>query len=312
MNGGVSTRTAALLAAVIPAGIALIVAAVLLVAPAAHAAPTAAAVAGHSIQFSDDGITWSNSYTRALFGDVLLVPGGSADRAFYVKNNSADPAALRVTLYGVAATDTVLAGAMSISTSTPSLPGGTVAITDARPCATLSDGQVLAAGQSVRLDNVASLADLTGSTGQTHQVSFSLAVSLRSTDLGAPAPDTCPADFDNTVVGSPDPGTGTSTHPVYRLGAGGWTPAPPTAPAPTPSPTATVPAAPTPPGLGLGGLVGNTERFYQENTVALWLSMAVLGALLFLFVRRRRPEDGDASHDHPYSRQPTTQIGTGR
>ncbi len=312
MNGGISTRTAALLAAVIPAGIALIVAVVLLVAPAAHAAPAAATGAGHSIQFSDDGITWSNSYTRALFGGVLLVPGGSADRALYVKNNSADPAALRVTLYGVAATDTDLAGAMSISTSTPSLPGGVVAITDARPCATLSDGQVLAAGQGIRLDNVASLADLTGSIGQTHQVSFKIAVSLRSTDLGAPAPDTCPADFDNTVIGSPDPGTGTTSHPVYHLGAGGWTPAPPTAPAPTPSPTATVPAAPTPPGQGLGSLVGNTERFYQENTVAFWLAMAALGALLLLILRRRRSDDDDLSQHHPYSRQPTTQIGTGR
>ncbi len=33
-------------------------------------------------------------------------------------------------------------------------------VTDARPCATLSQGQVLAAGDGIRLDNVAALADL--------------------------------------------------------------------------------------------------------------------------------------------------------
>jgi hypothetical protein len=309
MNGSIPTRTAALLAAVIPAGIALIVTVVLLVAPAAHAAPAAT---GHPIQFSDDGISWSDSYTRALFAGVLLVPGGSTDRAFYVKNNSGEPAVLRVTLYGVATTDTDLAAAMSIATSTPSMPGGAVAVTDARPCATLSQGQVLAAGQGIRLDNVASLADVSGSTGQTHQVSFKIAVSLSSTDAGAPAPDSCPTDFDNTVVGSPDPGTGTGSHPVYHLGAGGWTPAPPTASTPTPSATPTAPATPTPSGPGLGTLVGNTERFYQENTVALWLAMAVIGALVLVLVRRRRPDDDDPSQHHPYSRQPTTQIGTGR
>jgi hypothetical protein len=302
MNGKISVRNAAVLAAVIPLGIALIVAVVFLVAPAAHAA-----TGGRPVQFSEDGTHWSNSYDRSLFGGVLLVPGGSVDRDFWVRNNTDESAILRVTLYGVAATDTDLAAAMTLSTSTPSLPGAAVAVTDARPCATLSQGQVLAAGDGVRLQNVATLADLSGTSGQGHGVSFKLAVSLSSTDSSAPAPNSCPTDFDNTVVGSTDPGTGTSSHPVYHLGAGGWTPAPP-ASSPTTAPTAspTSPAEPEPGNPIAGSLAANTVRLFQENFVALWLAMAVLGALLFLFISRRRSDRDDADSHSPYSRQPTT------
>ena len=307
MNGAISKRKAAWLAAVIPAGIALIVAAVLLIAPAAHASTATGAT--QPVQFSADGIHWSDSYAGALFGGVLLVPGGSVDRAFYVRNGAGDPAVLRVTLYDVTTTDTALATAMTVSTSMPGRPGAAVSVTDARPCATLSQGQVLAAGDGVRLDNVAALADLNGTGGQTRNVSFKLAISLSSTDAAAPAPNTCPTDFNTgtgTVIGAPSTGGGTTAHPVYHLGATGWTPVSGTASAQLPSPPA--PGKPADPAL-----VVNTQRLYQENVVALWLSMAVLGVLLLLFVRRRRRDDAfDTFDTSSYSRQPTSQIGPGR
>lgn len=310
MRESISVRKAAVLAAVIPMGIALIIAAVFLIAPAAHAAPettTAAQAAGQAVQFSTDGIHWSDSYTGSLFGGVLLVPGGSAQRAFYVRNNAGEPAKLRVTLYDLATTDINLAAAMSVSTSTPGFPGASIPVTDARPCATLSQGQVLAAGDGIRLDNVAALADLNGTVGQTRAVSFKLAISLSSTDSAAPLPNTCPTDFSATVVGSPDPGTGTTRHPVYHLGAGGWTPDPATASGTVPTPAPVVPGTPAP-----QTLVFNTERLYQENTVALWLAMAVLGVLLLLVLRRRRRDHDDAFEQYPYFREPTSQNGTGR
>lgn len=280
----------------------------LLDAPAAHATAAAATSSGRPVQFSDDGIHWSDSYSSALFGGVLLVPGGSVDRVFYVRNNSDQSAALRVTLYGVAATDTDLAAAMTLSTSMPGRPGAAVPITDARPCATLSQGQVLAAGDGVRLDNVAALADLSGAAGQARAVSFQLAISLSSTDSAAPQPNSCPTDFDNTVIGSPDPGPGTASHPVYRLGAGGWTPSPGTASAPGATPTPTVQADPGLPGAAVHSLATNTERLYQENIVALWLAMTLLGGLIFVVVRRRRRDD-DAAIDYPNTHH---KIGIGR
>ena len=311
MSGTIPTRRAAVFAGVIAAGIAGIIAAVLLIAPAANADPGTGT--GRPVQFSDDGVTWSNNYTKALFGGVLLVPGGSADRALYVLNNAGEPAVMRVTLFDVVTTDTALAGALTVATSMPGSPGATVPVTDARPCVTLSQGQVLAAGDSVKLDNVAALADLTGTGGQARGVSFKLAISLRSTDSAAPVPNSCPTDYDtSTVVGTPDPGTGTVSHPVYHLGAGGWTPVPATASTSTVTPTPAPTTAPAEPGPAVRSLVANTERLYQENVVALWLAMAVLGVPLLLFVRRRRRSDDDALEQYPLSRQPTTQIGTGR
>ncbi len=306
MNGGIPIRTVPVLAAAIPAGIAVIVATVLLVAPAAHAAT--AATATHPVQFSDDGIHWSGSYTDALFGGVLLVPGGSVDRAFYVRNAADEPAVLRVTLFDVATTDTDLAGAMTIRTSMPGRPGAAVPVTDARPCATLSQGQVLAAGDSVKLDNVAALADLSGVSGQSRAVSFKLGLSLSSTDAAAPAPSSCPTDYDTgTLVGAPDPRTGTPTHPISHLGAGGWTPAP----ARESTPITTSAAPPTKPGPAVRSLLANTQRLYQEDVVGFWLAMAVLGMMLLLVVRRRR-RDKDALGASSYPGPPTKQIGTGR
>jgi len=305
MNASMSKQNAAWLAAVIPAGIVLIVAAVLLVAPAARAATTAAPA--HPVQFSDDGTHWSDSYTDALFGGVLLVPGGSADRAFYVRNGANEPAILHATLFDVATTDIAFAGAMSLATSVPGMPGAAVPVTDARPCATLSQGLVLAAGDSVKLDNVVALGDLDDTTGQSSAVSFKIAISLSSTDAAAPAPNTCPTDYDTgTVIGVPEPGmgSGSGSRPVYHLQASGWTPV--TGAASADLPTTGRPAPPVD-----AALVVNSARLFQEYYVALWLAMAAIGALLYFLLRRRHPDD-DASHHNPYSRQPTTQIGTGR
>jgi hypothetical protein len=309
MNGAMSKQKLARRAAAISAAMGLVVAAVLLVAPAAQAAPVAAPA--HPVQFSSDGAHWSNSYTDALFGGVQLVPGGSVDRAFYVRNGSDEPAVLRVTLFDVATTDIALAAAMSLTTSLPGMPGSAVPVTDARPCATLSQGLTLAAGDSVKLDNNAALADLTGTTGQSKTVSFKLAISLSSADAAAPAPDTCPTDTDTdtgtgTVVGAPDPGTGTGagSRPVYHLVQSGWTPVSGSASADLPKPAQPAPTLDT-------ALVVNSARLFQEYFVALWLAMAAVGALLFFLVRRRRPDDA-ADDRYSYSRQPTTQIGTGR
>jgi hypothetical protein len=297
-------------------GLAAAVAAAVMLIAGLAVAPAAQAASGAPVQFSDDGIQWSNSYTRALFTGVLLVPGGSVDRVFYVRNNSGQAAKLRVTLYGVATTDPDLAAAMSLSTSLPGRAGAAVPVTTARPCATLNQGQVLADGDSVRLDNVAALGNLNGTGGQGRSVSFSLAITLSSTGSAAPVPNSCPTDSDNTVIGSPEPPTGTGSQPVYHLGAQGWTPSPATASGPTANdPATTDPGVPStsdqPGGPVVRRLVANTQRLFQENTVAFWLAMVALGALLLLFVNRRRRSDDDRdSLQYPYP--PTTQIGTGR
>ena len=300
MSAVIRTGRAVGLTAATLAGVAVLVCPVLAAAPAAHAT----ASASQPMQFSDDGVHWSDSYMGALFGGVILVPGGSADRAFYVRNGAAEPAVLRVTLFDVTTTDTYLAAALSLATSMPGRPGASIPVTNAHPCVTLSQGQVLAAGGGIRLDNVAALADLNGTNGQEHTVSFKLAVSLSSTDSAAPAPNSCPSDAGSgTVVGIPIAPSGPGAAPVYySLGANGWTAPPSTGSGSTADPDGGADVIMTPTDRAL---VANTERLYQENYVAFWLAMAVLGTLLVLIVRRRN--DNSSSQ---YS--PTEKIGTGR
>lgn len=269
-------------------------AALLAAGPVIEAQPAvAAAPAARYVQFSSDGSHWSDSYAGALFGGVLLVPGGSVERPLYVRSTAPDAGILTVTLFDVTATDLDYAGALSVAASTPGHAGTAVPVTSARPCATLTQGQVLGSGDSIRIDTTAALADLGGTTGQRGSASFVLAVTLSSRDAAAPAPDTCSIDFANgggAVAGTPDPGTPAGTAPVYHLGSTGWTPAPGTAAPATIDPEAS--ASGTLPFVR--DLVANTERLYQEYFVAYWIALAILGALILLAVRRFRSGDATA------------------
>ena len=104
----VTTRRAIRLSAVLVIVLATCTA-VLLGTPSAATAATPSTGPTQVVQFSSDGIHWSDSYTDQLFHGVLLVPGGSASRAFYVRNGSTEAAILRVTLADVTTTSIPLA-----------------------------------------------------------------------------------------------------------------------------------------------------------------------------------------------------------
>lgn len=266
------------------------------------------------VQFSTDGIHWSDSYTAQLFQGVRLVPNSSSLRSFYVRNGSTESALLRVTLADVTTNSIPLADAMTISTSTSGAPGATVAVDQAQPCYTLSQGLQLASGDSVRLDNTASLGDLNGTVGQNASVWFTLRVSFSSTDAAAPAPNDCPTDY-GTVTTFPTPSiedpttetTSTSTFPrtipqYYHRTAAGWTVGTAVRGGTTVTPTS--PTTPVTPSTPLEQtLVANTARLYQEYDVAFWLAMSALGWAVLLLVRRRRAED------QPESPRNDRQIG---
>nr|MBW4033370.1 hypothetical protein [Acidobacteriota bacterium] len=276
------------------------------------------------VQFSTDGLHWSNTYDEQLFQGLSLVPGDSAMRSFYVRNSASEAAILRVTLANVGTTSIPLASALSVSSSTAGVPGARIPVSLAQPCYTLAQGLRLASGDSIRVDNSVMLGDLSGSAGQEASVWFTIRVSLSSTDLGAPAPDTCPTDFGtvNTFPNPTVPGTASSSAPVYQRTASGWTAG--TSADSTPITTPTTPTGPNCPGVngntsvrgaavtapGCPGtqltqtLVSNTARLYQEYDVAFWLAMSALGWAIFILVRRRRAADQPESADN------TRQIGT--
>ncbi|CAN5508534.1 hypothetical protein BH10ACT6_BH10ACT6_00480 [soil metagenome] len=278
--------------------------AVLLGAPSSAHAATAPAVS-QLVQFSTDGIHWSDSYTTQLFHGVLFVPGASANRSFYVRNGATEAGILRVTLSDVTTTSIPLADAMSISSSTTGAPGATVPVSLAQPCYTLSQGLRLASGDSIRIDNTVSLGDLSGTVGQTAAVAFALRVSFSSTDAAAPAPNTCPVDYGSvdtfpnpTITPGTTPPASTSTSPAaYHRTAAGWTVGTSVG-----GKTVTTPTAPVEPSAPLvQTLVSNTARLYQEYDVAFWLAMSALGAFILVLARRRgedRPEQPATSRQN--------------
>ena len=272
---------------------------------AAPASAETVAAPTQLVQFSTDGIHYSDSYSELLFHDVQLVPGGSARRSFYVRNGATVAAILRVTLADVSTNSIPLATAMSMSTSTTGVPGAAVPLTRAQPCATLSQGLRLSEGDSIRLDNTVSLGDLSGSDGNNGTVWFALRVSFSSTDAGAPAPDTCPVDY-GQVDTFPNPATNpvSSTGTAFsQLTATGWRSATTLGGETSTPPTNLSVAGGSSPPL-TQTLVSNTARFYQEYDVAFWLAMSALGWLIFILVRRRRAADRPEPADN------TRQIGT--
>jgi hypothetical protein len=265
------------------------------VAPRAAHAAEATPSPTQIVQFSTDGIHWSDSYGAQLFRDVILVPGDASMRSFYVRNGATVAAILSVTLADVSTDSIPLADALSISTSTSGVPGATIPVSQAQPCVTLSRGLRLASGDSIRLDNTVSLGDLTGDAGQNGAVWFALRVSFSSVDAAAPAPNTCPVNY-GTVDTFPNPATGSvrsSAAPVYHRTAAGWSSIP-TSVGGAIIATTTTPTNVTPSGTASTPvtqiLVSNTARFYQEYDVAFWLAMSVLGWVILILVRRRRAE----------------------
>lgn len=276
-------------------------------------APTAAqALPTQVVQFSGDGIHWSDSLGRELFSGVILVPGGTATGAFYVRNGAVEPAILRITLADVSTNNIDYANGLSISSSTPGAPGASVPVSAAQPCYTLAQGLRLASGDSTRIDTTATLADLSGTAGQGGVVSFVLRISLSSTDAAAPLPNACPEAYGNidtfadpTKGGSATRSVGRVTHSAttYHRTAQGWSPSTWRGGAAVTTPTRpVVPEQPSAPLVST--LVTNTGRFYQEYDVAFWLAMSVLGALIVILVRRRREED------QPDAADTIEQIGT--
>jgi len=263
------------------------------------------------VQFSTDGLHWSDSYDAQLFRGVALVPGGSTMRSFYVRNGANEAALLRVTLANVGTNSIPLASATKVSSSTAGAPGAVVPVSLAQPCYTLSQGLRLASGDSIRIDNTVSLDDLAGTAGQTGSVWFVIRVSLSSTDVAAPAPDTCPVDYGTvdtfpnpTAPGTTEPASTTTHAAVYHRTALGWTAG--TSVGGGAVTTTTTPTTPTDPSAPLApSLVSNTGRLYQEYDVAFWLAMSVLGAVILVLVRRRRA-------DQPEEPAQSRQIGSRR
>jgi hypothetical protein len=267
----------------------LALAAVILVAGGSVVSAAPASATTQPMVVSIDGVSWGDHLTSSLFAGALILPGQEATRTFWVKNQTTSAGNLAVALSEVTGADPDLLAALKIRASSAT-PGPVRRFRDADPCVSLLSGVELAAGATALVSVSITLANsLAGRTSQGSVGSFSIPVSLTSTDVAAP--DGCGP---TTPEDPPHGGGGGDPH-VTPPGTIGTVVISGAA-------DGTVPPAESDDGplSGLGGkghvrsweIEPNTGRFWQEIDISGYLVALVLGGI-FAWWRRRRdnPEE---------------------
>ncbi|NYG99043.1 hypothetical protein FJ656_01840 [Schumannella luteola] len=249
------------------------------------------------IELSTDGTYFARTLTTPLFDpSAAMIPGSSQSNSFWVRNASGAPAYLRVSIANVHSTDVDLANALTVSASTSGDSGSRVAISEAAPCAVLTEGQVIPSGGTLRVSAVAALGDLQGQAGQGGSADFRMLVNLSSVNLAGGDRYACLADSGEVpgfYTGSRTTAGGTRSAGQGDLVATGG---------------ADVPAAVTPsdsvPIAGgsssddedhLLAAAWNSADLDQWWIVLLWIGAALLGGLAVLGRDRLRRTSSSAT-----------------
>jgi hypothetical protein len=241
------------------------------------------------IELSTDGVFFARTLSTPLFDPAAaLIPGGSQGRDFWVRNASAAPAYLRVSIADVRASDADLAAALTISASTGGDAGSRVAISEAAPCAVLTEGQVIPSGGTLRVSAVAALGDLSGQAGQGATADFRMLVNLSSVNLAGGDRFACLADSGEVpgfYTGSTTTAGGSRADGQGVVTAIGGDSAPAAA-----APDASVPIAGGSSADADGRLAAawNSADLDQWWIVLLWIGGALAGGLAVLGRERLR------------------------
>jgi len=147
--------------------------------------------------------------TGPLFGTATaMVPMDEWSTGFTVTNTGSNTGYLRISVADVTSASSTYETAMTIAASVPGHTGAPVAMSSAAPCRVLTEGLVLAPGESANVTTKLALGDLSGSTGQNNTLSFTVRVGMSDVAPGSIAPTACSP---NTVV-IPGTGSGGSTN----------------------------------------------------------------------------------------------------
>lgn len=147
--------------------------------------------------------------SHPLFDGSILVPRASAHDRFAVQNASGGIAYLRVALTSVDVPNDDLRRALSLGVSTALGAGPSVPLDSAGSCVPLLAPQPVADGATVDVDAALALGDLTGTSGQSAPIGFSLLVVLDADPAGA-----------GCDTGGSGGGGGTTPEPPERPSAG--------------------------------------------------------------------------------------------
>ena len=214
------------------------------------AAPQSASAASPVVLVSTDGVTYLPGLSVGLFDSAgLLVPGGSATSALWIKNPTTAPATVRVNVGDVTSSSADL-GRNMLLTAVNTADGSTISATwnQLTQCDIMVQPTTIAGGAVIRITLTLAMLNAPGLVAQHQNASLTATVSMRDAVAGTFPISTC------------DPGT--------------------IAPAQT-EPAQTEPAATQP-----GRVLGYTGDTFP--TQLLLLGSVLVGVGWFLVVARRR------------------------
>ena len=235
------------------------------------------------IGLSDDGVAFGDYLPASPFAGLLIVPGTTVTRSFWVKNRETSPGNLAIALQGVTGADDAMVAALSLKAVAGPTAGPVVAFPAADPCHPLVSAVALAPGAIVRVDVTLGLSpSLNAQTSQGSLGAFDLRVTLTSTDVAAPGgcaavtppvtvggstPPTSPGEIDAVIVSGAADGAIPDEQGLPDLSGSGE-------------------------GVAATITQPNTTPFLQAFFVVGWLIAMIVGGI-FAWWRRSRYPEGD-------------------
>ena len=183
----------------------------------ANAAPVAPVPAPALMLMSLDGVNFAEKLPHGLFdGSGLLVPRQSVSANLWIKNVASTPATLQVSIQRVTASTTEFADGIAVTASDDRTPGvrslGTLA--SFQNCTVVTSVSGLATGAEVKSVITLTMADLTGTAGQSQVSSMDLANNAGDAAVPLVGPSLCEA------VASPAEPGGTALPTIAFTGGG--------------------------------------------------------------------------------------------
>ena len=187
------------------------------------AAPSPASAATELL-LSDDGVTFSTSYSGGLFDDVgVMVPEDTATASFWVMNPTVDPASVRVSVQDLVVSSAALAASMTLSTWDEGTGlTSTTQLDTLAECDVVVPGQVLAGGAVIRVDMTITMLSVTNQVAQGQLGELNFLAAMRDSAAGPFPASAC--DDEGVLITSNLPaqlGHTGSDLPTDWLAAGG-------------------------------------------------------------------------------------------
>lgn len=247
------------------------------------------AAAAPEIELSSDGVTYAAALPAPLFsGAGQLIPMGSVQRTFWIRNAAADSAYLSLTLIDQSWSDQQFADGLTVTSTAAGESNGPIRLSTTASCAVLADGILIAPGQAIAVSTTLSLGNLSGSDGQDAVAALSLGVLLTQAAGPASAATCSTPPVVVPVIPAPPPG---------RVPGA----APPTDAAepdePAVQPEVDDDDGPTTPIEELGVVLTNTLARFDATLVGFSALAIPAGATLFYFLVHRRQDEDDVMEE---------------